>query len=365
MPEMQAAVLHAVGGPLAIERVHLPPPGPGEVLVRMAAAGVCHSDLHVIKGELRQKLPVVLGHEGAGIVEAIGEGVTTVSPGMAVVMVWVPGCGTCWYCTHDQAHLCDNGDPLSANPRLSLDGQPVQHFLSAATFAEYALVPESGVVSIPTTIPLQTAALLSCGVVTGVGAVIHAARVPRGATVAVFGCGGVGLNVVQGARLAGAEMIVAIDTVPAKLETARTFGATHTLDASQAGMDLVAALRDLSGGRGMDYCFEAVGNVGLAKIALSATRKGGTLVMVGLPPVSDQVEVRGVSLVLHDKTIRGSFYGSASPRTHIPRLLDLYAQGDLLLDELLSHRFRLDEINTAFEALGRGELLRGMIVFDG
>ncbi len=363
MAEIRAAVLHAVGTPMTVEQVELAEPGPNEVRVRMVAAGVCHSDLHVIKGELRQKLPIVLGHEGAGIVEAVGADVKHVQPRQRVVLSWIPGCGECYYCQHDQAHLCDKGDPLAGSSRISLNGQPVSHFLSTSAFAEAVIVQEGGVIPIGEEVPLETAALISCGVSTGIGAVMNAARVPEGASVAVFGCGGVGLNVLQGARLAGADPIIAIDRMPAKLGMAREFGATHTIDASDPETDIVKAVRSLTSGRGADFAFEAIGNTAVLQTAFGSIRKGGTVVAVGLPPVDQKLDLRGLALVLQEKSIIGSLYGSASPSQQIPRLLNLYQDGKLLLDELISHRFTLDQINEAFETLERGEMKRGLIVF--
>ena len=297
------------------------------------------------------------------MVEAVGEGVSAVRVGMPVVLVWVPNCGHCWYCLNGETHLCDNGNPLAKDSRLSMAGERVHHFLSTAAFAEYVVVPESGVVPLDDDIPLEQASLVSCSVATGVGAVLNAAQVPPGATVAVFGCGGVGLNVVQGAGLADAGRIIAIDRVPAKLVMAEEFGATDVLDVSDPESNVVDALRDLTDGRGVDFAFEAIGNVKVVRQAYGALRKGGTVVMVGLPPADQKLELRGISLVLQEKAIIGSFYGSMSPRENIPRLLEFYKEGRLKLDELLSHRYALDEINEAFAALEGGRLTRGIISF--
>lgn len=365
MPDIKAAVLHAVDSPLVIEQLTLQGPGPDEVLVRMVSAGVCHSDLHVIKGDLKQRMPIVLGHEGAGIVEAVGEDVTSVKPGMPVVLVWIPQCGHCFYCLNEQAHLCENGDPLANNIHLTLNGQPVRHFLSTAAFAEYVVVPQSGVLALIEDIPLEQAALVSCSVATGVGAVLNAARVPPGASVAVFGCGGVGLNVLQGARLADAGQIIAIDRVPAKLVLAEQFGATDTLDVSDADVNVMDAVREMTSGQGVDYAFEVVGDTQVLRQAYGATRKGGTVVMVGLPPMGQRLELSAISLVLQEKSLVGTFYGSMSPREHIPRLLAYYNEGRLMLEELLSHRYALDDINEAFAALEGGHVARGVIAFEG
>lgn len=364
MSDIRAAVLHAVGEPLVIEKVTLAPPGPGEVLVRMAAAGVCHSDLHVAKGHLRQRLPVVLGHEGAGVVEGVGEGVESVAVGTRVALMWIPSCGHCHYCQSGQGHLCDNGDPLGKSSRLSLDGDPVNHFLSTSAFADYVVVPQEGVLPLDEEVSLEQAALVSCGVVTGVGAVLNAARVPPGASVAVFGCGGVGLNVLQGARLAEAGRVIALDRLPDKLALAGKFGATDTLNVSDPDADVVGAVRELTDGRGVDFAFDAVGDALVFKQAYAATAKGGTVVVVGLPPVEQKLEVRGVSLVLQEKAVIGSFYGSMTPRDHLPRLLKLHQDGKLALDELVSHRFKLEEINEAFAALDQGALTRGLVTFE-
>jgi len=364
MTAIRAAVLHAVDTPLKIETLTLASPGPHEVQVRMHVAGICHSDLHVIKGELRQSLPVVLGHEGSGVVEAVGDDVHNIQPGARVALSWVPGCGECFYCQNHQAHLCDRGDPLANDSRLSLNGQPVYHFLSTSAFAESVVVPAGGVVPIPDDVSLETAALISCGVATGIGAVFNAAHVHLGAAVAVFGCGGVGLNIIQGARLAGAGLIAAVDQVPAKLQTATGFGATHTIDAAKPDLDVVKTLRGLTEGRGVDYAFEAIGHTRILQTALNSTRKGGIVVAVGLPPIDQRLDVRGLSLVLQEKSIIGSLYGSMSPADQIPQLLGLYQERKLMLDELISHRFTLDQINDAFDMLQRGEMNRGLIVFE-
>lgn len=364
MTGIRAAVLHHTNNPMSIEALELAEPGPGEVRVRMKAAGICHSDLHVIKGELRQSMPIVLGHEGAGVVEAVGPDVKDIAPGTHVVLSWIAGCGECFYCQNHQAHLCENGDPLGSTSRFGLNGEPVHHFLSTSAFAESIIVKRGGVIPIADDIPFEAAALVSCGVVTGIGAVMNAARVQPGETVAVFGCGGVGLNVIQGAKLAGARLIAAVDRVPAKLEAAVGFGATHTIDASDPDVDVVKTLRALADGRGVDYAFEAVGHTGLLQTALSSVRKGGVVVAIGIPPLDQRIDVRGISLVLQEKSIISSLYGSKSPSEQVPDLLQWYRDGKLMLDELVTHRFSLDQINEAFGALERGEMNRGLIIFD-
>jgi S-(hydroxymethyl)glutathione dehydrogenase/alcohol dehydrogenase len=363
---MRAAVLYEVGQPLVVEDVDLAPPKPGEVLVQVAAAGVCHSDLHVMKGEWRSDLPIVLGHEGAGVVVEIGAGVRTTKPGDHVILSWVPNCGRCHYCSIGRPELCDavprgQATLLDGTTRLSKGGQPIHHFAWVACFAEYVVVPEGGVVPIAADLPLDRAAIVGCAVMTGVGAVTNTARIEPGSAVAVFGCGGVGLNCVQGAALAGAARIIAVDIQRRKLDFAREFGATDLVDA--AAGDPVAAIRALTGGVGVDYAFEALGNPRTIRQGYDALRKGGTVVVAGMAPDTAEVSVNALSLAAQEKVIRGSRYGSARMRVDIPRLLDLYRGGRLKLDELVTRRYRLDEINAAYDALQGGEVGRGVIVF--
>lgn len=366
---MRAAVLYERNQPMVVETVDLAAPAAGEVTVRLAAAGVCHSDLHGISGDLQTQLPVVLGHEGAGTVTAVGPGVHDLAVGDSVVLSWTPACGHCYYCEHGRPNLCDGlatvyaGGTLPAGgTRLSLRGEPLYHFIGVSCFAEHAVVPASGAVRVPPGTDLATAALLGCAVTTGVGAALNTAQVTPGANCAVFGTGGVGLNVIQGCRLAGAARVIAVDLLDSKLERATAFGATHTINAGRAQAHKV--IRSLTGGRGADYAFEVVGNPQVATTAFLSTAKGGTLVCVGLAPVKVQYSFDAYLLVAGEKRVVGSFYGSANPRLEIPRLLELHQLGRLQLGELITHRFGLSEINAAVSALQSGEAVRPLLVFD-
>lgn len=367
MTTARAAILYEPGTPLRFEEVEVAGPQPGEVQVRMAAAGVCHSDLHVMKGDLVVPLPMVLGHEGSGVVAAVGSGVASVQPGDHVILLWRVSCGVCAYCTGGRPALCDLGTQVRATglmpdgtTRFRARGQAVRHFAGVSTFSEVTTVPEAAVLRIPADFPLNKAALLGCGVITGVGAAVNAAQVKPGDTVAVFGCGGIGLNIVQGARLSGALKIIAVDAVPAKLEYARTMGATHCVDAARE--DPVAAVRALTGGRGVDHGFEAVGLTQVIEQAYAATRRGGTCVVVGVTRADVRISINANEMVYAEKTLKGSLYGSSQPRTDLIRLMHLHLAGKLLLDELLTRTYPLAEINEAYAALQRGEVARSLVL---
>ncbi len=364
---MKAAVLHKLGGPFVIEDVDLEPPGPGEVKVRMVAAGVCHSDWHMVTGALRRPFPVVLGHEGAGIVEELGSGVTSVKPGDHIILNWSPDCGTCFYCTRGKRNLCETfrparraGTMLDGTSRLRLNGEAICQFSTVSTFAEYAVAPEESCIPIRPDVSLQVASLLSCAVTTGVGAALNTVDLTPGDSVAVYGCGGVGLNVLQGAALCNANPIIAIDTVPAKLDIAREFGATAAV---LAGPDTLDEIKSLTAGRGADYVFEAIGLPTVQEEAFEAARPGGTLVVVGVAPIESKTQFPGFQLHVQEKRILGSLYGTSDTRRDFPLLLDLYKSGKLKLDELISREYRLDEINEAYATLLQGETKRGVIVF--
>ncbi len=365
---VKAAVLHQVGGPFSVEEVELLPPESGEVRVRLAAAGICHSDWHFVVGDLPRPLPLVLGHEGAGIVEEVGEGVTSVQPGQRVILNWAPSCGTCFYCALSQPVHCEtfwpwrNGTMPDGSTRLRWNGEVVRQFSTHSTFAEHAIAPEEALVPIGEDIPFDVAALVGCAVTTGVGAAVNTVNIRPGESVVVFGCGGVGLNILQGARLSAAHPIIAVDTDPAKMEIARQFGATHTVAAGEGARDQI---RDVTDGRGAAYAFEAVGLPAVQEEAFKAIRRGGTLVVVGVAPVGSKTRYSGLDLHASEKRILGSLFGSTDPRREFPRLLDLYRSGQLLLDELISGRFRLDQINEAYAELLKGGVKRGVIVFDG
>jgi NDMA-dependent alcohol dehydrogenase len=364
----QAAVLFEPGRPLEILEVEVAPPRAGEVLIRLAAAGICHTDLHVMTGHAAAPLPAVLGHEGAGVVEAVGPGVTAVRPGDHVIPLWRLSCGLCEYCSDGRPALCAEGLQVRSTgclpdgtTRLALGGAPLKHFCGVSSFAEYAVVPERAALVIPDDLPLDRAALLGCAVVSGVGAVVNAARVRPGSRVAVFGTGGVGLNVVQGAALAGAETIIAVDRVARKLDWARRFGATHVVDA--AAGDPVAAVRALTGGRGVHYAFEVIGEPAVMRQAWDTLAKRGMCVVLGVTPPTAEVSVPSLPLVFEERVLTGSIYGAGAPRVEIPKLIALYRAGKLKLDELLTRRYPFAQINEAYRALERGETARSVVTF--
>jgi S-(hydroxymethyl)glutathione dehydrogenase / alcohol dehydrogenase len=360
---MKAAVLHAANQPLTIEEVELTKPQAREVLLRTAFAGLCHSDLHFIEGLYPHPTPCVLGHESAGIVEAVGEGVTYVKPGDHVITCLSVFCGTCPQCVTGHPNLCENTEvkmPPGVSRRLSWKGgELMNQFLNLSSFAEQMLVHENAMVKIDPDIPLDRAALVGCGVMTGVGAVFNAAKVEPGATVAVIGCGGVGLSAVNGAALAGAERIIAIDTVPSKLEVARELGATDTLNASNA--DPVKAVRDMTGG-GVHYSFEALGTKATAEQAFGMLRPGGTATIIGMVPLGVKIELHGYDF-LRDRKLQGTSMGGNRFRVDMPRLLSLWRQGRLKLDHLISGKLKLDQINEGFAALKSGAPVRQLVDF--
>jgi S-(hydroxymethyl)glutathione dehydrogenase/alcohol dehydrogenase len=364
---MKAAVLYARQRPLSVEEIDLDPPKAGEVRVRIKACGVCHTDLSVIVGSLPLPLPIVLGHEGAGVIEEVGSEVVNLVPGDHVVLSWRPACGHCPGCKLGRPVLCQTtervsriGALLDGTRRLSKDGQPINHMILTASMAEAAIVPAPGAIRIDRDVPFDRAALVGCAVTTGVGAVLNTARVPPGSRVAVFGLGGVGLSVVQGALIAGAEMIVAVDRLEAKLKAATGFGATHTVDAATG--DPSPAIRQLTGG-GVDYAFEAIGNPEVVTQAFNAARPGGTVVVIGVSPRDASLSIPALPLVLQEKSILGSYYGSSRPEVDMPKLIALYKSGKLKLDEMITRRYPLDEVNQAVEDLRLGVNVRGVITF--
>jgi S-(hydroxymethyl)glutathione dehydrogenase / alcohol dehydrogenase len=364
--KMKAAVLYEVRTPLVVETVDLDDPKEGEVLVRLASAGVCHSDYHVMKGEWTLPLPMVLGHEAAGVVEKVGSGVTQVKPGDHVILNFRPNCGWCRYCAIGRPVLCNGADTLrwmmfDGTVRLHKGGQDIYHFARTASFAEYAVVPQSGAVPVRRDMPLDKACLVGCSVMTGIGAVINTAKVQPGSSVVVIGCGGIGLNVIQGAALAGAERIIAVDVLENKLAYAREFGATDIIDASSG--DTAARVRDLTDG-GADYAFEAIGNSRTILQAYESTRLGGVTTIVGMAPEDDQVTINALSIPRTEKVIMGSWYGSARPWVDLPKMVDLYLSGRIKIDPLISRTYRLEEINPAYDALEKGEVARSILVFD-
>jgi len=361
-PVVRAAVLHEPGAPLVVEDIELEAPGPHDVRVRIAASGVCHSDLSVQNGSIPFMFPTVLGHEGAGVVEEVGAAVTRVAPGDHVVLTWMPPCRTCFWCLAGQPMLCANGlVEALGGAYASVRGTKMVRGLGTATFAEQTLVPEGEVVPVDPRVPLEVAALIGCALSTGVGAVWRTAGVAPGSTVAVVGCGGVGLSVVQGARLAGAAAIVAVDRVPAKLETARALGATAVVDASAT--DPVEAVRELTGGRGVDYGFEVVGRAETIRGTFAMTRRGGTTVVVGAGSPSEPVSFTAMELFVDAKTIVGCVYGSTDPDRDFPVLVDLVRTGALDAEGMVTRRIGLEEVNDAFAAMEAGEVARSVIVF--
>jgi S-(hydroxymethyl)glutathione dehydrogenase/alcohol dehydrogenase len=360
---MKAALLTEVDKPLEIAELAIDSPGPHEVLIRTAAAGVCHSDLHFQEGKYPCATPIVLGHEAAGTVEAVGSDVHYVAPGDHVITCVTMACGSCRNCMRGRSHLCAHeGMTRTASdpPRLTRDGEPVHQFMELSCFAEQMLVHEAAVVKVTREIPLAKAALIGCGVVTGVGAVQNTARVRPGETVAVVGCGGIGLNAVQGARLAGAERIIAVDRIASKLELARKFGATDTVDAS-AG-DAVAAVKELTDG-GVDHAFEAVGLKQTTEQCFSMLGTGGTATVIGMIPIGTTVEIQGVEL-LSERKLQGSAMGSTRFRLDMPTYVNLYLQGRLNLDDLISRELAIEQINEGFAALRTGEIARSVILMD-
>ena len=356
--KFRAAVLNAVGAPLTIDTLDLAPLQAGDVLVRIRASGLCHTDLEVIQGTLAYPLPIVLGHEGAGVVEAVGSAVTSVQPGDHVVCSWNPHCGHCFYCERGVPILCEpykrnepKGKLLDGTSRLSRDGAPVNHFFTTSTHAELTIVPESGAIAIPKEIAFDRACIIGCGVMTGIGAAVRKARVAPGASVLVIGCGAVGLNVLQGARLAGAATIIAGDVGEVRLARARRFGATHGVDVTAEGA--LDAVRALTVGRGADYVFEAAGHASAFRLAVEAVRPAGEVVWLGKINVDAEVAFRWGSLMGEKRIVRSS-YGDALPKRDFPWIVEQYLQGRILLDELITRRIALDEINDGFADLANG-----------
>jgi alcohol dehydrogenase len=368
LERMGATPPYATSRPIVVATVELEPPGHGEVLIKIAAAGLCHSDLSVINGDRPRPMPMALGHEAAGIVEQLGAGVTDLQVGDHVVVVFVPSCGHCAPCAEGRPALCEPGAAangagtlLSGARRLVREGEPLNHHLGCSVFAEYATVSRHSVVKIDPEVPLDEAALFGCAVLTGVGAVVNTAEVKVGSTVAVIGLGGVGLAALIGAQAAGARTIVAVDLADDKLEQARTLGATHTVNAARA--DAVEHIRALTGG-GVEFALEFAGSIKALEMAYRITRRGGSTVTAGLLPAAAVLPLQAVSLVAEERTLKGSYIGSCVPSRDIPRYIDLYKQGRLPVDKLLTGRLTLDEINHGFDLLHEGKAIRQVVVFD-
>ena len=363
---MKAAVLYDYNTPLVVEDVELDDPKAGEVLVRTGAAGICRSDYHFMKGEATTILPTVLGHEGLGVVERVGEGVISVKPGDHVILSFVPNCGRCHFCSIGRPNLCDlhastPGTMYDGTTRLHVGDQRITHFGKVACFAESTVVPETGCIPVSKDVPLDVAALIGCCVTTGVGAAVFNAQIEPGSSVAVVGCGGVGLNVIQGARLLNASRIIAVDIREGQLEYAMKFGATHTVNASH--QDAVARVKEITGGLGADYAFEVYGSADTVETAYGMARKGGTVVVVGIAPSGEMAKINAVSLVRDEKVLKGSYYGSARCHVDMPKIVDMYLSGRLNLDEMITRRYGLQQINQAYDDLDQGGIGRGVIVF--
>ncbi len=367
---MKAAVLFAQNEPLRVVDVELAPPGRHEVRVRLAATGICASDWHTMTGAIPSPFPSVLGHEGAGVVEAVGADVTAVAPGDHVVLSWVPSCGHCYHCEAGRPNLCSVATPallagtlVSGERRLSYEGEALYHYSFLSTFAEATVVDEASCVPIRPDVPFSVAALVGCAVMTGYGAVVNRAKVEPGSTVVVFGAGGVGLSAVMAAALSGARHVVAVDPVASKRLLALEVGATAAVDPRE--VDVGTFVRSLGNSEGADVAIEAAGRTELVLAAFEVTRRAGTIVCVGVPGAGDTVRLPGPALVRHEKVVTGSLYGSCRAHTDMPRILDLYAEGRLPLDRLVTRTYALDDINSAFDDMRAGHLARGVVSFDG
>lgn len=367
---VKAAVMTGIDQPLEIrDDVEVEAPRAGEVKVRLGASGVCHSDLSMQNGTMMAATPIVLGHEGAGIVEEVGEGVTNLAPGDHVVISWVPQCGTCFFCQKGQPQLCEtanvalaSGGLLDGSTRFTSQGAPMFQMASSGTFSEVSIIPAIGAVKIDPDVDMKIAALIGCGVLTGTGAALNTADIKPGDTVAVVGCGGVGLNVIQGARIAGAGEIIAIDMNETKLQMAKDFGATASVNASQG--DPVSQVMSMTAQRGADVAFEVIGLQQTIDQTITMVRRGGQAILVGVPKMDAIVNIPAFfGVVLAEKTIKGCWYGSSDVQRDVPRLLELYKKGELKLDELISRTITLDEVNDAFDAMKTGEVARSVIQY--
>ena len=363
--EMGAPAPYAQSKPLSIEEIELDPPGPGEILVKIAAAGLCHSDLSVIEGNRPRPMPMALGHEAAGVVEELGPGVDDLKKGDHVVMVFVPSCGHCLPCSEGRPALCEPGAAangagtlLSGGKRLHRNGQDINHHLGVSGFADYAVISRRSCVKVDPELPLDEAALFGCAVLTGVGAVINTAKVPAGTTVAVVGLGGVGLSSILGAVASGASRVVAVDLSDEKLGLARQLGATDTFNAGSA--NAVEEIREALKG-GVEYAFEMAGSVRALELAYKITRRGGTTVTAGLPPPSHTFALPPVNLVAEERTLKGSYIGTCVPVRDLPRYVDLYRRGKLPVDRLMSKHLRLEDINEGFDLLAQGKVVRQVV----
>lgn len=357
---MQAAILTELNKDLQIRNdVEVFGLGPRDVRIQIKASGVCHSDVSAQNGTIPTGTPCVLGHEGAGVITAVGEAVTSVVPGDHVILSFVPACNNCTPCHRHQSYLCNHGMVQATSAHFKVDGKPVTGMTGLGTFAEELIIGEPGVVKIPKDVPLDIAALIGCGVTTGVGASINSAQVAPGSSVVVFGCGGVGISAIQGARIAGASAILAVDTLPNKLEQAKHFGATHVT--TPDGLDSMK--QAITGGEGFDFALECVGHPATIRATYDAARRGGKAVIVGVGRIEQMVQFSAFELFFGDKTLRGSLYGSSNVRTFMPELLALWKAGKLDLESMITRRIKLAEVNDAFRAMQAGEVIRSVIDF--
>ena len=357
---MRAAMFTETGGPLTIENVEPAPPGPRDVVVQLGASGVCHSDLSLKNGYVGIMPGTILGHEGAGTVLEVGKEVTKVKPGDKIVASFIPACGQCWFCLHDQSHLCDTEMEVMMSMRGNRpDGTQYMAMTGLGTFAEQMTCSDKSIVKIETSVPDDQLALIGCGVTTGVGAALNTAEVQPGSTVAVIGCGGVGQAVIQGARIAGAGRIIAVDPVELKRKTAEQLGATDFVDPNQG--DPVAQVQQLTSGRGVDYAFEVIGLPETTMQAYMMIRKGGTAVMVGMTRAEAQVTIPTFDLFFNEKTLKGCKYGSGQVRRDFQRFADLIETGRLDTKDMVSRTIKLEEVNDAFDAMEKGEVIRSVI----
>ncbi|HTL31308.1 MAG TPA: Zn-dependent alcohol dehydrogenase [Tepidisphaeraceae bacterium] len=365
--KIRAAILTEPQAPFRVEEVELDPPREGEVLVKMSAVGVCHSDWHLVTGATKHPMPVVAGHEGAGIVEAIGPNVTDIKVGDHVILNWAPACGHCFYCRRDRANLCEtytgpiwNGTMLDGTMRLHWNGKPLYSYCGLAALAEKTVVPRESCVVIDPQVSLASASLVGCAVATGVGAAIYTAGIRPGESVLVFGVGGVGINAIQGARLCGANPIIAVDTTWPKIWVARHFGAQGVFMADDKIED---AVRDITQGRGVDHAIDATGLPQVQERAFNCIRPGGTLTLAGLAPMGTSTNFPSAVITRQERTIKGSYYGTVNPPRDFPMYIDLYKAGKLNLDDMITKRYQLEQVNDAYKAMIDGEVARGVITF--
>lgn len=364
-----AAVLTAPSAPLHLEEIDVADPQLGEVRVRMLASGVCHSDLRVVVGEWDATMPVVLGHEGAGIVDAVGPGVTSLRPGDHVALSWTPSCGACRYCLSGRPQLCVNARTNAYNnllpdgtTRLSLGGEPVYSYLSVGSFAEYAVVPQSGAIKIDDHVDPKIAALVGCAITTGVGATINTQPIPAGATAMVIGTGGVGQSAIAGLNLQSPSMLIAVDIVDERLRIAKQLGATHTINS--ATTDVREAIMELTDGRGIEFAYEATGRAEAIEQAYYALAPGGVCTVVGQVATGGRISIDPLLMSGHELVLRGSNYGSSRPAIDFPRILSLHEEGKLDLNALVTKTIALDEINSAFDDMQAGKGLRTVVSFE-